>query len=200
MHRRASIRMRARVALPIATGRTNLKHRQDKVMDLLEKHGRSLHRLVARLTRCEHATHDLMQELFIKLRSSRGLDDADSPYAYAWRTATNLAFDWRRRQRFKLQRLEGDGYADRSEASVLGRMVQAERLERILDATSKLGELGRNAVIMRFVEQESYEQIGLRLGKNPDHIRSLCSKSLARLREILAESDDSLRDKEVSHG
>lgn len=177
-----------------------MKQRQDKVMYLLERHGRSLHRLVARLTRCEHATHDLMQELFIKLSSSRGLDGADNPYAYAWRAATNLAFDWRRRQRVKLVPLEGDSYAEKSEASALGRMVQAERLERILEATSRLSELARNAVIMRFIEQESYEEIGMRLGKNPDHVRSLCSKSLARLREILAERDDTRMDREVSHG
>jgi RNA polymerase sigma factor (sigma-70 family) len=141
-----------------------------------------------------------MQELFIKLSSSRGLERADNPYAYAWKAATNLAFDWRRRQRVKQQPLEGDGYADKSEASALGRMVKAERVERILEATSRLSELARNAVIMRFIEQESYEEIALRLGKNPDHIRSLCSKSLARLREILVERDDTHMDKEASHG
>ncbi len=177
-----------------------MKRRQDKVLELLEAHGRSLHRLLVRLTRCEHATCDLMQELFIRLSSSSGFDKARDPYAYAWKTAANLAFDLRRRQKVKLQPLEKDDYADEPCRPALGRMIRDEQLHRILEATSKLNELARNVVVMRFIEQESYDQIALRLGKNPDYLRSLCSRSLARLRETLAEQNDAHTDKGVSYG
>jgi DNA-directed RNA polymerase specialized sigma24 family protein len=40
-------------------------------------------------------------------------------------------------------------------------------------------------VILRYIEQESYEEIGRRLGKKPQHIRSITSKALAQLRRLL---------------
>ena len=177
-----------------------MKRRQDKVLELLDVHGGDLHRLLGRLTRCEHATSDLMQELFIKLSNSRGTDHARNLYAYAWTTAMNLAFDWRRKQKVKLYPLSDDDRPDESSPTALGRMIRDEQLELILDATSKLNELARNVVVMRFIEQQSYEQIALQLGKKANYLRALCSRSLVRLREILAEYDDTDSDRGTING
>ncbi len=65
-------------------------------------------------------------------------------------------------------------------------MVQAEDLEQILDATSKLTDLARDVVVMRYIEQASYDEIAQRLGKEPQYMRSVCAKAMARLRELLA--------------
>lgn len=165
-----------------------MKNRQDIVLELLDRHGRSLHRLLARLTRCEHATGDLMQELFLKLSQSDGTAKAQDPYAYAWRTAANLAFEWRRRQKIKLSPLNENEPLDESRPA-LERMIRDEQIERLLEATSQLDEPARNVVVMRFIEQKSYDQIAGQLSKNPAHLRALCSKSLARLRNILSEQD-----------
>jgi RNA polymerase sigma-70 factor (ECF subfamily) len=166
-----------------------LKHHQDTVLDLLERHGGSLLRLLARLTRCEHATGDLMQELFLRLSQSEGAARARDLYAYAWRAAANLAFEWRRRQRIKLSPLEDREPLDESRLPALAQMVRDEQIERLLRATARLDELARNVVVMRYIEQASYEQIAARLDKNPAYLRSLCSKSLVRLRDMLSERD-----------
>ena len=166
-----------------------MKSHQDIILDLLDTRGRSLHRLLARLTRCEHATSDLMQELFVRLSQSSGTRQARHLYAYAWRTAMNLAFEWRRRQKITLSPLEQTDLPDNSQPSALGQMIRDEQIERLLEATSKLDEPARSVVVMRFIEQQSYEQIAERLGKKPAHLRSLCSKSLARLRSVLSEND-----------
>ena len=71
-------------------------------------------------------------------------------------------------------------------SSALGKMVQDEELEQILDATSKLTDLARDVVVMRYIEQASYEEIAERLGKNPRYMRSVCTKAMAQLRELLA--------------
>jgi RNA polymerase sigma-70 factor (ECF subfamily) len=130
-----------------------------------------------------------MQELFLRLSQSEGTTRARDVYAYAWRTATNLAFEWRRGQRFRLSSLDGQEPLDETRLPALGRMIRDEQIARLLQATSRLDELARNVVIMRFVEQASYEQIAERLGRKPAYLRSLCSKSLARLREMLSEQD-----------
>jgi len=166
-----------------------LKNRQDIVLELLDRHGKSLHRLLARLTRCEHATSDLMQELFVRLSQSNGTRQARDVYAYAWRTAMNLAFEWRRQRKIRLSPLDQTDLPDESRPSVLRQMIRDEQIEYLLEATSKLDEPARSVVVMRFIEQESYERIAERLGKNPAYLRSLCSKSLSRLRGLLSERD-----------
>jgi len=162
-----------------------LIERQQKILELLDTSGPRLHRLLARLTRCEDVVGDLLQELFIRLWNSKTFDKADDPFAYAFRTAINLAFEWRRRQQIMCQPLEGNCPAGQDNPSALGKMIQAEELEQVLDATSRLSDLARDVVVMRYIEQDSYEEIAERLGKKPQHMRSVCAKAMAQLREVL---------------
>jgi RNA polymerase sigma factor (sigma-70 family) len=66
-------------------------------------------------------------------------------------------------------------------------MIRAEELQRVLDATSQLGSLAREVVVMHYIEQKPYEEIGRLLGKKPQYLRSLSSKALARLRALLMD-------------
>jgi RNA polymerase sigma-70 factor (ECF subfamily) len=176
-----------------------LKYRQDKVLLLLDQHGEQLHRLLARLIRCEHTTRDLMQELFIKLSCSRGFDKADNPYAYAWKSATNLAFRWHQQKKVKIESLESVQLTQESNHDALTEMIQQEQLQRVLQITASFKELARNVIVMRFIEQQSYEEIAVRLGKNPDYLRALCSKTLKRLRNRLGHQLSDHTDKEVCY-
>ena len=65
------------------------------------------------------------------------------------------------------------------------RIAQAEELVQVLDLIPRLSALAREVVVMHYIEQESYEEIAQRLGKKPQHIRSVSSKALARLRQLL---------------
>jgi RNA polymerase sigma-70 factor (ECF subfamily) len=129
---------------------------------------------------------DLLQELFIRLCNSKAFDKAEDPFAYAHRAAMNLAFEWRRKRKITCQPLEANCLAAENGSSAIGKMIQAEELEQILNATSKLTDLARNVIVMHYIEQKSYEEIARRLGKKPQYMRSLCSKAMARLRELLA--------------
>ena len=75
-----------------------LSQRQTELLELLETSGARLHALLARLTLREDVAEELMQDLFIKLHGARDQGGIECWYAYARRTAINLAFDWRRRQ------------------------------------------------------------------------------------------------------
>lgn len=162
-----------------------MERRQKQVLELLETHGPDLHRLLARLTRCEHTTRDLMQELFLNLTGSRGFEKTSCPYAYAWKTAVNLAFQWHRRRKNDARRLEALRLSESSVDDALEKMIEDEQLRRILRAAAALRELPRNVIVMRYIEQKSYEEIADSLGKSPDYIRALCSKTLSRLRNML---------------
>jgi len=163
-----------------------LRERQKKILQLFDTSGPRLHRLLARLTRREDVVGDLLQELFLRLWNSKAFDKAENPFAYAYRVAVNLAFEWRRRQQIRRQPLEGNCPVAQDNSSALGKMIQAEELEQVLDATSKLTDLARDVVVMRYIEQASYEEIAQRLGKEPQYMRSVCAKAMARLRKLLA--------------
>lgn len=177
-----------------------MKYRQDKVLQLLEQHGEKLHRLLARLTRCEHTTRDLMQELFIKLSTSRSFDNAENPYAYAWKSAANLAFRWHKQKNDNVMSLESAPLTQRPDQETLTEMIRQEQLQQVLRVTATFKELARNVIVMRFIEQKTYEEIAERLGKNPDYLRSVCSKTLKQLRAKLNQPLSDLNDREVCYG
>jgi len=162
-------------------------NRQQRLLELLETSGRRLHALLARLTLCEDAVGDLMQELFIRLYLSKGFERAKDPLAYAYRAAINLAFEWRRRQKVKPQPLSDHVLPMTDCVSSVDQMIRSEETQQLLDATSKLSELAREVVVMHYIEQEPYEEIGRRLGKKPQYLRALSAKAMAKLRDLLAE-------------
>ncbi len=164
--------------------------RQKKILQLLDMSGERLHRLLGRLTRREDVVGDLLQELFIRLWNSKAFDKAEDPFAYTYRAAINLAFEWRRRQKASCQFLEENCPAVEDDPSALGKMIQAEELEQVLNAASKLTDLARDVVVMHYIEQDSYEEIGRRLGKKPQYMRALCAKAMAQLREMLVKEKE----------
>ena len=83
------------------------------------------------------------------------------------------------------QALQNDCPTAQDDSSALGKLIKAEELEQVLDATSRLSGLARDVVVMRYIEQDSYEEIAERLGKKPQHLRSVCAKAMAQLREVL---------------
>jgi len=163
--------------------------RQKKVLELLDTSGLRLHALIGKLTLSEDVVGDLMQELFIRLSNSRGFDKADHPFAYACRAAINLAFEWRRKSKVRSRSLDEISLPAGNNPSPLAEMARIEELEQVLDVILKLNDLARQVVVMRYIEQESYEDIARRLGKKPQHIRSVSAKAMARLRKLLAASD-----------
>jgi RNA polymerase sigma factor (sigma-70 family) len=132
----------------------------------------------------------LLQELFIRLWNSKAFDKAEDPFAYAYRAAINLAFEWRRRRKKSFRLAEVDCLRKEGSSSALWKMIQNEELEQVLEATSRLTDLARDVVVMHYIEQESYEEIAQRLGKKPQYMRALCTKAMARLRELLANENE----------
>jgi RNA polymerase sigma factor (sigma-70 family) len=165
-----------------------LIERQRKILQLLDTSGPSLHRLLGRLTQRQDVVGDLLQELCLRLWNSKSFDKALNPSAYAYRAALNLAFEWRRQQQTSCQPLDQNCRAT-NDSSALEKIIQAEEIEQVLDAASKLNHLARDVVVMHYIEQDSYEKIADWLGKKPQHIRSVCAKAIAQLRVSLKDNN-----------
>ncbi len=165
-----------------------MSERAQRLLDLLESHGGRIHTLLTRLTLCESTAEDLLQDLFIRLCRSDSFDRARNPTAYAIRAATNLAFEWRRKQQrtIKSQSLTDEPISqDRSPGDVLEHKEQYARVLRALDGMS---ELSRQVIILHRLQGESYDAIASQLGKTPHQVRAICSKAIGQIRDLLDSS------------
>ena len=162
-----------------------MENRQKELLELLERSGASLYALLTRLTLREDVAEELMQELFIKLNNSRRWDKVKDWNAYAHRAAVNLAFDWRRKQKKTVLPLEQIREPASGEGSALRELMRMEELQQTLNAIERLRRPARQALVMRYIQQESYDHIAERLGKTEHHVRAMCSRALSQLRHLL---------------
>ena len=174
-----------------------MQKRHKELLELLDKSGASFYTLLTRLTLREDIAEELMQELFIKLSNSRGFKKSASRDAYARRAAINLAFDWRRKFRQKLTFSSVVCEPVSNESSPLSKLIQTEELEEILDAIGRLNRSWCQAIVMRYIQQQSYDDIAKQMEKTPHHVRAICSKALNRLRELLGTDQQKPTEKEI---
>ena len=162
-----------------------------ELLELLDKSGAELFALLTRLTLREDVAEELMQELFMKLSNlsnSRGAGKIVNWQAYARRAAINLAFDWQRGRKRAALNLGRIREPISTDASPLGKLIHSEELQETLSAIGRLRKTSREALVMRYIQQESYDDIAEQMGKTSHQVRALCSRSIGRLRDILGSN------------
>jgi len=162
-----------------------LKSASEDASALLAEHGGRLFALLHRLTLRNDAAQDLLQELFCKLAQSEGFRRADNRLAFAYRVATNLALDWRRANKRNPSSESDCNYTEAPIESPLTDLMRREELEQTLNAIAKLRKSGREVLILRYLEQQTYETIAKQLGKTTHHVRAIAHKSIKQLRHLL---------------
>ena len=174
-----------------------MRSRQKKLLELLDKSGADLFALLTRLTLREDVAEELMQELFIKLNNSRSIRKIANWDAYARRTAINLAFDWRRTQKQTVLTLGQVAEPVSKDDSPLGKLIHSEELAETLDAVGRLKKSSREVLVMRYLQQESYDNIAEQLGKTSHQVRALCSRAIRSLRDVLDSNEHKPSKKET---
>ena len=166
-------------------GSEQLSDYTEKIVELLDVHGGRLHGLLAKLTANHCAADELLQELFLRLLKSQSLSAAQSPEAYLFRSAINLAFDWRKQQHNLTEVSLHDRDVPARDSSPIDQMIVDETTTTVLEAMTGLPEQDRDLISLRFIQGESNEWIAGHLGSTPHVIRSRCSKAVARLRTLI---------------
>ncbi|MBN2592992.1 MAG: sigma-70 family RNA polymerase sigma factor [Sedimentisphaerales bacterium] len=174
-----------------------MRSRQKELLELLDKSGADLYALLTRLTLREDVAEELMQELFIKLNNSRGPGSIINLNAYARRAAINLAFDWRRSQKQTVLTLGQVAEPVSNDDSPLSKLIHSEELAETLDAVGRLRKASREVLVMRYLQQESYDNIAEQMGKSSHHVRALCSRAIRNLRDILGSNEHKPSKKEI---
>jgi RNA polymerase sigma-70 factor (ECF subfamily) len=174
--------------------------RQTELLALLEQFGPGLYALLTRLTLREEVAEELMQELFLKLHGAKDQGRIECWYAYARRTAINLAFDWRRRQALR-RACALDVLSERASETdgPLGQLIASEEFEQVLAAVGRLHGASREVFVLRYIQQSSYEEIAEQLGRTVHQVRALCFRALSTLRAVLGCDSSPADGKEVQH-
>ena len=177
-----------------------MSDRQTELLELLDRSGAGLYALLTRLTLREDVAEELMQDLFLKLNDTKGRSGIDCWHAYARRMAINLAFDWRRRQKVR-RACALDELPERASdtGEPLGKLIASEELEQVLAAVDRLAGTSREAFVMRYIQQDSYEEIAGQLGKTVHQVRALCFRAMSTLRNVLGGVRVSATGKGVRH-
>jgi RNA polymerase sigma-70 factor (ECF subfamily) len=170
---------------------------QDAYRDLVERHGRTVLNLVARMVREDGVAEELAQDAFVKAFSA--LRSFDPSYKFSnWilRIAHNTAIDYLRRARPDMVSFDaespGHGVADAliddRERSPLDRAVHQGLREDLEAALGQLRPEYRRLVIMRYLEDLSYEEIADTLGLPLGTVKSHLHRARAALAVVMTEA------------
>jgi RNA polymerase sigma-70 factor (ECF subfamily) len=171
---------------------------QKQLLELLDRSGAKLHALLTRLTLCEDTAEELMQELFVRLSNVATEKKIANWDAYAYRAAVNLAFDWRRRNKQSFVPVEEVSEPVSKDCSPLEGLERNEAVQEILSAIGQFNGAAREAFVMRYIQQESYESIAEQLDKTPHQVRALCSRIMNDLRDMVGQNRTPTGRKEMN--
>jgi RNA polymerase sigma-70 factor (ECF subfamily) len=166
----------------IAVEEPDLDETTSLLLRLLDEYGVRLHALLTKITLREDVAEELLQDLFLKLRKADGFAHAPRPEQYLFRSAINLAFNWRSRKGREVHAAPLNGEEACSRPSPIEHAIRREELERVMLAVERLPPRDRELVVLRFLHGSSFEELADQLSSTPHRVRALCSKAVVRLR------------------
>jgi RNA polymerase sigma-70 factor (ECF subfamily) len=177
--------------------------RHEWFLNQIFRHRADLQRYLQRFTSDAEDIEDLIQETYLRVYSLPDYETVDSPKAYLFTTARNLAIERARRNRDQAT----DSVADFEPLSLasLGSAVDAQvdarrRFESFCLAVDSLPPVCRRAFVLRKVYQLSHSEIAEVLGIAQSTIEKHVVKGLIRCRDYLRERGllDGIETAEVS--
>ncbi len=154
--------------------------------ELVRRHLDFVHSAAVRMVRDPHLAEDVTQAVFAALaRDARGL--ADHPVLSGWlhRTTRNLAANAVRAEVRRRAR-EHEAAIMREQSSPPPDPSWIEIAPKLDAALGDLKESERDAVLLRYFERKSAQEMAVLLGISPEAAQKRLSRAVERLREILA--------------
>ena len=162
---------------------------------LVRKHQDRLHHSITHLLGSADEACDVVQDAFVqafvKLES---FARTAAFYTWLYRIAVNLALSRRRRAKHhaSLDHLRETTNHEPTDCGAApdGQLLQQEQVERVQRALAALSDDYRVVVVMREMDELSYEEIAAILDVPVGTVRSRLSRARDRLRELLKETNE----------
>jgi RNA polymerase sigma-70 factor, ECF subfamily len=170
---------------------------QDAYRTLVERHSRSVLTLVARMVRDQGVAEELAQDAFVKAFGAlRSFDPAYKFSNWILRIAHNVAIDHLRKARPPVVSIDdgvpgrelADVLADAREPSPFDRALRRDFRDDLDAALARLRPEFRRLVVMRYLEDLSYEDIAEVVGLPLGTVKSHLHRARAALATLLADS------------
>jgi len=170
---------------------------QDAYRALVDRHSRAVFTLVVRMVRDEGVAEELAQDAFVKAFGA--LRSFDPSYKFSnWilRIAHNVAIDHLRRARPPIVSIDdealgrdmADVLADAREPSAFDRAMRRDFRDDLDAALATLRPEFRRLVVMRYLEDMSYEDISEVVGLPLGTVKSHLHRARAALGRLLADA------------
>ena len=145
---------------------------------------RKLFSVAYRLMSNAQAAEDMVQETFLKLWMQHDkIEKVDNPEAYSITVLRRIFYDKMRAGH--LQEVDKDvGSLQVSSSQNISRQLeQADEYQRVIQMIVSLPEPQASIMLMRDVEDRSYEEISIETGLTEVNIRSILSRARKKIRE-----------------
>lgn len=159
---------------------------------LVERHQDRLYNALYRFLGSAEDARDVAQDTFLQaLTRLRSFRRESAFYTWLYRIGFNLAISHRRRSKptVSLERLHRQSASEPSDngAPPEKMALTAERAEKVQAAISRLAEEQRQVVVLREIEERSYEEIAEILEIPLGTVRSRLFRARLQLKEHLAD-------------
>ena len=170
---------------------------------LFQEHQRDLLAMLRRMVGCRETAADLAQEAYIRLADVPTSHIITSPRAFLFRTATNLALDHFRKQKFRGQRQASLEEAENvpTDARAIDAQVHDKQLVATLErALATLSDRTRAIFAMRRVYGYSYQEIAAHWQMSERAVEKHLVKAMTRCQEALMDKDVPATDRRGKRG
>jgi RNA polymerase sigma-70 factor (ECF subfamily) len=166
---------------------------------LVTRHQRSVHSLILRMVGNHEDARDLTQETFVRVFNSLDRFDQERNFSF-WitRIAANRTIDFLRRKKMSTVSLDGD-FDERSGEGSPGIQLKdkqdlqdqqldaSRRHERLLRLIGELPMNHRVVLLLRYLQQMSYEEIGSLLDLPLGTVKARLSRAHQQIRDWMEE-------------
>ena len=141
---------------------------------------RKLFSVAYRLMSNAQAAEDMVQETFLKLWMQRDkMEKVDNPEAYSITVLRRIFYDKMRARH--LQEVDKD--VGSSSQNISKQLEEADEYQRVRQLITHLPEPQARIMLMRDIEDRSFEEISIETGLTEVNIRSILSRARKKIRE-----------------
>lgn len=145
---------------------------------------RKLFSVAYRLMSNAQAAEDMVQETFLKLWMQRDkIEKVDNPEAYSITVLRRIFYDKMRARHLKEVDKDVGSLQVSSSQNISKQLEEADEYQRIRQLITHLPEPQAKIMLMRDIEDRSFEEISIETGLTEVNIRSILSRARKKIRE-----------------
>lgn len=170
----------------------------NRIDDIIDEYGQRIYKYCYGMLRNKQEAEDVMQEVFIKAyRNMDRISDAYTISSWLYKVAYNHCLNIIRRNKLfffmpireELQLPEA--YNDPA-------MEDSELSDQLTEVISKLSAADRSVLLLRVIEEKSYEEIAAIFDKQPDAVRKQFERARKKVRGYLEKGEGVKAGEKVS--